>query len=108
MTKNKSAIENSWEKAKATRATICLYFALLGAFVILYTIFVVYLGIFSYGNPDPVHCHYIEGLDTPGLSRAAVTTLANERAIPIRAGYPIDVAHLFRSWFLWGFWGSIF
>ena len=26
----------------------------------------------------------------------------------MRDGYPIDMAHLFRTWFLWGFWGSVF
>ena len=80
----------------------------LGVFVLLYSIFVVYLGIYSYGNPDPAHCYYIDGQDTTGLSKTVATTLADERSIQIRDGYPIDVAHLFRSWFMWGFWGSIF
>ena len=79
----------------------------MSVFAILYTVLVVYLGVYSYGNPDPPHCYYIDGLDTTGRSKAAVTILANDFGIPIRTGYPVDIAHLFRSWFLWGFWGSI-
>ena len=112
MKKNNSSlpniVENSWSYATATRSAIIGYCSVFGILVILYTVLVIYLGIFSYGNPDPVHCYYIDGLDTTGLSKAAVSTLAIERNIPVRTGYPIDVAHLFRSWFLWGFWGSIF
>jgi len=63
--------------------------------------------MYTYGNPDPRHCYYIDGLDTTGLSKAAVVTMAEERGIQISTGYPVDVAHLFRIWFMWGFWGSI-
>jgi len=34
-------------------------------------------------------------------------TLANDLKIEIKEGYPVDMAKLFRTWFMWGFWGSI-
>ncbi len=33
--------------------------------------------------------------------------MAKDRGVGVRAGYPVDMAHLFRAWFTWGFWGSI-
>lgn len=81
---------------------------MLGITTLLFAITTIYLGIYSYGNPDPEHCFYIFRLDTTGVSKAAATTLAVERDIEIREGYPMDVAHLFRGWFMWGFWGAIF
>ena len=79
----------------------------MGVCSLLYAIFVIYLGIYAYANPDPSHSYYIDGLDTTGMSRMAAETLAKERGIPVKAGYPVDMAHLFRTWFMWGFWGSI-
>ena len=76
--------------------------------MLAYGVLVVYFGIYSYINPDPAHCYYIEGLDTTGMSKAAVISRANELDVTIQPGYPVDVAHLFRVWFMWGFWGSIF
>ena len=35
-------------------------------------------------------------------------TLAKDREIPVKTGYPVDMAHLFQTWFLWGFWDKIF
>lgn len=81
--------------------------ASLSVLSILYAIFVIYQGIYAYANPDPAHCYYIDGLDTPSLTRDGAETLAKERGIAIRQGYPVDMAHLFRTWFMWGFWGSI-
>ena len=34
--------------------------------------------------------------------------IAEDRGIPVKDGYPIDMAHLFHAWFLWGFWDKIF
>ena len=61
----------------------------------VYTVFVIYLGLYAYGNPDPNHCFYIDGLDTSGTSRANAIDLAIDRGIEVRTGYPIDMAHLF-------------
>ena len=56
----------------------------LSAFCILYLIFVVYLGVYAYSNPDPAHSYYIDGLDTPGVTKDAALTLAKERDIGVR------------------------
>lgn len=74
---------------------------------ILYVIFVIYLGVYAYANPDPVHAFYVDGLETPGITKETAQQLAIDRGIEVRSGYPLDMAHLFRSWFMWGFWGSI-
>ena len=94
--------------ATASKNLKIAFFSVLGISVVLYTTFLIAMGIYAYGNPDPRHCYYIYGLDTPALSTQAAKILAQDRGILVKDGYPIDVAHLFRSWFLWGFWGSIF
>lgn len=73
-----------------------------------YAVFVVYLGLYAYGNPDPAHCYFIDGLDTTGTTRANAVTLAEDRGIEVKPGFPIDMAHLFRCWFIWGFWDKMF
>ena len=83
-------------------------FTSLAVFVAIYAVYVIYTGLYAYGNPDPLHCYYIDELDTPGKTKANVSAIANDRDITIKAGYPVDMAHLFRTWFLWGFWDKIF
>ena len=110
-TRQKSKLKEIWEssieKATATTVYTAISITVVSVITILYAIFVVYLGVFAHGNPDPPHCYFIDGLTTTGLTKAAVSTLATERGIPIRAGYPLDIAHLFRAWFIWGFWTSL-
>ena len=60
----------------------------------------------GYSSNDPANAFYIEGVDRPGLTKDAVTALATEANVTVKAGYPVDMGHLFRSWFKWGFWGS--
>ena len=83
-------------------------FTSLAVLFTVYAVFVVYLGLFAYGNPDPNHCFYVDGLDTPAKSKQSVMILAGDRDIRVKTGYPIDMAHIFRTWFLWGFWDKIF
>ena len=33
-------------------------------FVSVYAVFVIYLGLYAYGNPDPFHCFYVDSMDT--------------------------------------------
>ena len=80
---------------------------IVSVLTILYAIFVVFLGVFAHGTVDPLHCYYIDGVETPGLTKDAVSKLATDRDIPVRTGYPLDIAHLFRAWFIWGFWTSL-
>ena len=79
----------------------------MGVAVVLYILLVVYLGIFGYNNPDPESCFYIDGVDTTAKTRIAAVNKAVEVEVKVRAGYPIDMAHMFRSWFIWGFWDKI-
>lgn len=40
-----------------------------GIFGVLYMIFVICEGVYAYGGPDAKHAFYIEGLDTPALTK---------------------------------------
>ena len=91
-----------WDSMKISSFTFC------GLVTTAYVVFICFLGIYAYGNPDPPHSYYIEGLETPGLTKNTVRKLAFERGIKIKDGYPVDMGQLFRAWFTWGFWGSIF
>ena len=72
-----------------------------------YAVFVTYLGKFAFSSPDPKHCWYIDGLNTSAFSVMSAKEIALARNIPVKDGYPVDMAHIFRAWFKWGFWGSI-
>lgn len=64
--------------------------------------------MYTFSNPDPRHCYFIKGLDTPAISKSTVLILARDREIAVPDGYPLDISHLFRAWFVWGFWGTIY
>lgn len=76
--------------------------------MIVYAIVMIYLGIYAYGNPDPNECFFVDGVESTRRSRAAIIAEAGTLGVEVRPGYPINMATLFRSWFMWGFWGSIF
>ena len=105
------ATKNMWElildKATRTQKKMIASLTSLGVFCIVYMVFVIYLGVYAYANPDPARCYYVDGLDTTGLSKETVETMAKDQNITVREGYPLDMAHLFRAWFTWGFWGSV-
>lgn len=67
----------------------------------------IFLGVYGYANPDPISCYYVKGLETTATTKEAIETMAREKDITVRAGYPVDMANLFRAWFIWGFWGAI-
>ena len=79
----------------------------LGALAVGYLVLLIFLGIYGYNNADPNHAYFIPGVDQPALTRSSALSLAEGAGITVRAGYPTDFAHLFRTWFLWGFWGSL-
>ena len=81
---------------------------MLGPTAVLYLVFFVYLGVYGFGNPDPDHAYFIDGVGKPALTREAALALATEQSVEVRRGYPVDMGHMFRSWFLWGFWASAF
>lgn len=68
---------------------------------------VVYLGVYGYANPDPEHVFFVDGVETPGVTKEAVEQMAKDKSVEVKAGYPVDMAHLFRAWFIWGFWSHI-
>mmetsp|Transcript_34 Transcript_34/g.57 ORF Transcript_34/g.57 Transcript_34/m.57 type:complete len:172 (+) Transcript_34:284-799(+) len=78
-----------------------------GIIVILFSLLIIYLGVYGYANPDPEHCYYVEGLDTTAITKPGAEQLAKDKNVELRHGYPVDIARLFRSWFVWGFWSHI-
>ena len=68
----------------------------------------VYFWRYGYSNPDPQNCFYVDGLETTGKTRLEATTKAIDVQITVPTGYPIDMAHIFRIWFIWGFWDKIY
>ena len=80
----------------------------VGSYSLLYVIFMAFLAVYGWKNPDPANCFFIDGLDAPALTKELITEQAAAKGVAVRPGYPIDMGHLFRSWFVWGFWGSIF
>ena len=83
--------------AIATVATLAIFFVIV----------LIYLGVYSYGNPDTPNAFYIDGLDEVALTEKYILTVAEEQNVTVRPGYPVNMAKLFRTWFMWGFWGSI-
>merc|ERR1712060_677240 len=83
---------------------------MLGVMSALYLVWFIYLGVYAYANPDKKAAFYIDGLDEVALTRDAILTKAGEAdpEIPVRAGYPVNMGHLFNTWFMWGFWGTCF
>ena len=75
---------------------ICACFAFL---TVAYLFFVINLGKYAHWNPDPAYCMYIQGLETTAVTEMAARSQAFLQDIPVRAGYPLDIAHLFRFWF---------
>ena len=57
---------------------------LLGSVCILYAVFVIYLGVYAYANPDSNTAFYVDSLDTPALTKEAAVTMANDRGITVR------------------------
>ena len=79
----------------------------LGVLGILYFVFVICEGVYGFGGPDARHAFYVEGMDAPAATKKEAVSMAVDRNIEIRDGFPVDMAKVFRAWFLWGFWGSI-
>lgn len=104
----KNYLEWSISSVKATNTFMYGSIATLGVFSVLYLVFIGYLGTYGYSNPDAKNAFYIEGLDSVAVSQQDARDQAALLNVAVRAGYPIDMGHLFRTWFLWGFWGSVF
>ena len=46
--------------------------ASVGSFSLLYFIFMIFMAVYGWSNPDPANCFFIDGLDTPALTKAAI------------------------------------
>ena len=101
-------LEYTIEAATATNYMKVVSYIFMVILSILYAVLVIYLAIYAFRNPDPRHCYYIPGLDSPATTKSTVLILARDKDIAVKEGYPINIAHLFRAWFVWGFWGSVY
>ena len=64
--------------------------------------------MYAYSNPDPANAWFIKGLNAVSSKKESLLKLATKNFVIAAPGYPVDIAILFRSWFLWGFWSSVF
>ena len=78
-----------------------------GAITFVYANFIVYLGVYGYLSSDSMHSYYIEGLETPWSTTEQALNFAKSMNVDVNPRYPVDMAHLFRAWFIWGFWSHI-
>ena len=85
-----------------------LTFISLCLFSAIYGLYLFWIGRYAFGFDDAKNCYFIDELDTPGTSQLDAEQKALALQIPIKPGYPINMAHIFRAWFLWGFWDAIF
>jgi hypothetical protein len=96
-----------WNKEMTTThkifAGICAA-AVIGVFVTI----TVYLGIYAYNNPDTGSCWVVKGLDAPQLTKDGAIAKSAQLGVSITEGYPVEMHHLFRAWFTWGFWSKIY
>ena len=44
----------------------------VGTYSLLYVIFMAYLAVYGWKNPDPANCFFVDGLEQPGLTKEAV------------------------------------
>ena len=84
-------------------ALLCIL-GVVGVFVTI----TVYLGIYGYNNPDPDSCWVVKGLDAPQPTKDGVIAKSAQLGVTIPEGYPVEMHHLFRAWFKWGFWSKIY
>ena len=101
-------LEKSINIATGSTTMTVASISILSITVIIYAVVMIYFGVYAYGNPDPAECFFIDGVESTRRSRQAITDQAERLSVEVRPGYPINMATLFRSWFMWGFWGSVF
>ena len=55
---------------------------MIGCFAAVFGIVaIVVCGIYTYNNPDPDACWFVEGLQRPALTKDEITQIANENNI---------------------------
>lgn len=94
--------------SKAMGDSMCAKMSSITAGVIVaagFGIVTVYLGMYTFNNPDADECWVIRDLDVTARSRTEVIDLANSLDVDIIDGYPIEMHRIFKVWFVWGFYG---
>ena len=73
----------------------------------MWTSATVFLGIYTYNNPDPKECWVVPGLDSGSSSEADAIARAEAMDIEMPEGFPMEMHAVFIFWFNWGFWAKI-
>ena len=73
----------------------------------VWTAALIYLGIYSYSNPDPSQCWVVRDLHSAWLTKADAIARADAMDIDVTSGFPMEMHAVFNVWFLWGFWSKI-
>ena len=71
---------------------------------IVFIVLAAWMAVLAYSSPDPSSCFYVLGLDKVHATVDQVKKLAGKKNIAVRKGYPIDMANVYRIFFMWGFW----
>lgn len=83
--------------------------AIVGGTVVvgLFATATVFTGIYAFNNPDPDRCWVIRDLESTARTKAEAIATANAVGIEIPEGYPVDMAGIYVTWFLWGFYAKV-
>lgn len=96
-----------WAKLTATPTKKCVTIGLISTLSLAYLAFTAYLAKYGFAGTDPEKCFFVSGLDVPALTREDAITAAEAADVTISKGYPINMGHMFRVWFKWGFWSCV-
>ena len=62
---------------------------------------------FGFMNPDSKDCYYYPGVKLPERDPLVLKTTALEMGLKELKGYPVNMGHVYRIWFMWGFFSMI-
>ena len=104
MTEAMNVVSKQWEDNGTIRA-----FGMIGGVVAagLFGTATVYLGIFSYKNPDPLSCWVVHDLHSAWKSKSDAIARADAMDVDVTSGFPMEMHAVFLVWFLWGFWAKV-
>jgi len=78
----------------------------MGICAFFYFLFVVFLAVYTFGNPDPDGCWVVRDLQSASLTKEGIIAKANAMGIDVVEGYPINMQKVYHAWFAWGFWAN--
>ena|ERR1719264_1303919 len=78
--------------------------SIINIIVIAYIVLGVWMGVLAYSSPDPSSCYFVLGLDKVHSSAEQIKKIASDKNVTVRKGYPVDMAQVYRIFFMWGFW----